>query len=281
MAMLSLFPEYTNKEKRSTKKTDYESFVEKFKPKKTTDDCYTPSHVYDVVLQWVRSNCNIDDRCNIVRPFYPGGDYEAYEYKENDVVVDNPPFSIITKITRYYVNHGIRFFLFAPHLTVFQPGKFCTTIAVESSVKYENGAVVSTDFITNMLGDICVMSAPDLYDSIKEVQKRQRNKPALPKYSYPLNVIRISDISKFSTRGVNFKVFKQECLFVQRLDTQSNKGIFGGGYLISDRAAADRAAADRAAKAEAAKEEAIEFQLSDRERRIVENELNKAIELCE
>lgn len=26
---------------------EYEAFVDKFKPKKTTDDCYTPPDVYD------------------------------------------------------------------------------------------------------------------------------------------------------------------------------------------------------------------------------------------
>ena len=35
-------------------RNDYEGFVEKFKPKKTTDDCYTPPHIYEAVLQWVR-----------------------------------------------------------------------------------------------------------------------------------------------------------------------------------------------------------------------------------
>lgn len=30
---------------------DYEKFVEKFKVKKTTDDCYTPKHVFDYILQ--------------------------------------------------------------------------------------------------------------------------------------------------------------------------------------------------------------------------------------
>ena len=29
---------------------DYEAFVGKFEPKKTTDDCYTPPEVYDAVL---------------------------------------------------------------------------------------------------------------------------------------------------------------------------------------------------------------------------------------
>jgi hypothetical protein len=28
---------------------EYEAFVDKFKPKKTTDDCYTPPDVYDTV----------------------------------------------------------------------------------------------------------------------------------------------------------------------------------------------------------------------------------------
>ena len=32
---------------------NYEEFVEKFKPKKTTDDCYTPPLVYDAVAEWV------------------------------------------------------------------------------------------------------------------------------------------------------------------------------------------------------------------------------------
>lgn len=32
---------------------DYEGFVNKFKPKKTTDDCYTPPEVYNCVLNYV------------------------------------------------------------------------------------------------------------------------------------------------------------------------------------------------------------------------------------
>ncbi len=30
----------------------YEEFVDKFKPKKTTDDCYTPGAIYEVVKDW-------------------------------------------------------------------------------------------------------------------------------------------------------------------------------------------------------------------------------------
>ena len=32
---------------------DYDGFVEKFKPKKATDDCYTPPKIYDEVLRYM------------------------------------------------------------------------------------------------------------------------------------------------------------------------------------------------------------------------------------
>ena len=34
------------------KSNTYEEFVDKFKPKKTTDDCYTPGAIYEVVKDW-------------------------------------------------------------------------------------------------------------------------------------------------------------------------------------------------------------------------------------
>ena len=37
------------------KSKTYEEFVEKFKPKKTTDDCYTPPTIYEIVKHWA---CN-------------------------------------------------------------------------------------------------------------------------------------------------------------------------------------------------------------------------------
>ena len=59
---------------------DYDGFIEKFKPKKTTDDCYTPPAVYDAVLSYVdRHICPLEGH-HIVRPFFPGGDYEGYGY---------------------------------------------------------------------------------------------------------------------------------------------------------------------------------------------------------
>ena len=56
------------------KSKTYDEFVEKFKPKKTTDDCYTPPAVYEAVKDWVVKEYGLEGK-EIVRPFYPGGGF--------------------------------------------------------------------------------------------------------------------------------------------------------------------------------------------------------------
>ena len=100
---------------------EYAAFVEKFKPKKTTDDCYTPANVYAVVRDWAVREYNLAGR-EIVRPFWPGENFERREYPDGCVVIDNPPFSIITRIVRWFYSRRIDYFLFAPYLTNFAIG---------------------------------------------------------------------------------------------------------------------------------------------------------------
>ena len=71
-----------------------------------------------MIRDWACKEYGIDP-AKIVRPFYPGGDYEHYDYPEGAVVLDNPPFSILTKICTFYLDRKIPFFLFAPSLTCF------------------------------------------------------------------------------------------------------------------------------------------------------------------
>lgn len=155
---------------------EYDAFVEKFKPKKTTDDCYTPPEVYEAVADFVATEYNLD-RKNFVRPFYPGGDYQRYEYKPCDIVVDNPPFSIVTSIVSWYQQKGIKFFLFAPALTLFNSIRHDGVCAVVSAseVIYENGARVKTDFLTN-LDAAKVRTAPALTRALEDVEKARQAK---------------------------------------------------------------------------------------------------------
>ena len=245
---------------------DYDAFVEKFKPKKTTDDCYTPTAVYDAIIGWLRENVDIEGR-EIVRPFYPGGDFERFEYPEGCVVVDNPPFSIIAKICRWYMAHNIDFFLFAPHLTLFGCRNIeWTCIVTNAPVIYENGANVTTSFVSSLFGDIRVMTAPKLRRRIVEAckQNRKQNRKQVPKYRYPYNVISPALLGKIAPY-VDFVVRADECRFISRLDSQSGgPAIFGGGVLLSNAKAAEKAAAEKAAE-----RECTIWELSDRERRII------------
>ena len=151
----------------SKKNQNYDEFIEKFKPKKTTDDCYTPPLVYEAVVNWAGEHLDIGNR-PVVRPFYPGGDFEHFDYPDNCVVIDNPPFSIFSKICNWYVERGIPFLLFAPAMSSIKQN--VTYIGVSCSITYENGANVGTAFVTNMMGDLICTTAPDLHKAVKKSQ---------------------------------------------------------------------------------------------------------------
>jgi hypothetical protein len=258
-------------ERKASLFNDHDAFLEKFEPKKTTDDCYTPKAVYDCVLAYVVNNCNLGD-CEIIRPFYPGGDYESIDYPANAVVIDNPPFSMVSKITRFYLTRGIRFFLFAPHLTLFNSGADCTFVVVGAYTTYENGARVKTSFVSNLFGNTKVIGDPNLYQALTEIEEKQ--KANLPKYVYPANVLMVSMVAYMVEKGIAYRLDKSHATFCKQLDSQKKdgKGLFGGGFLISEKAAAEKAAAEKAAAEKAAAEKAnvIVWTLSDRERKIIE-----------
>ena len=232
----------------------YDEFLDKFKQKLTTDDCYTPAPVYDAVLDFVAKNILPLDGIAVVRPFYPGGNYEDLsQYPQGCVVIDNPPFSIISKIIRFYCQHGIRFFIFAPQLTLFSaPDCDVTYIVASAAVTYENGAVVRTGFITNLVEDLRVWVCSDLHDAIEAAQEGEdKTKQG---FVYPDNIITAATLGKLAVHGTEYKVRKKSCEYIKQSDSAEEQGraLYGGGFIISDRAAAERAAAERAAAERAA-----------------------------
>ncbi len=229
-------------ETKKEKFEDYEGFVEKFKLKKTTDDCYTPQYVYDEIFSWFNENIQSLDGCNIVRPFWPGADYKALEYHEDDVVFDNPPFSIFAQIIDYYTAKGIKFFLFAPSLTLFSAFRpNVTYIVAHCDIKYENGAVVRTSFVTNMERRHRVILAGDLYKQVKAATERmqKQDKKSRRAIIYPDNLISGATLGRLAVRGICMKIPMAECEFVRKLDNAQGT-VFGGGYLLAERAAAER-----------------------------------------
>lgn len=239
---------------------EYAAFVEKFEPKLTTDDCYTPEPVYDAVLKFVCRHYGLQP-AQTVRPFWPGGDYETFDYPEDCVVVDNPPFSILTDIQRFYMRRKIRFFLFAPGLSVITADAGVTAIVTDVKIIYHNGATVPTAFRTNLSPEICVQTMPELDHTLNAVIRKMREATTrtLPKYRYPENLLHIAFFKRLACQKIPFALQAADAQFVRALDAQrvDRKSIFGGGFLVS--AAAAAAAADNT----------IVYQLSDRERAIV------------
>ena len=243
---------------------EYDVFVEKFKPKKTTDECYTPDEVYEAVRDWAVKEYDLHD-CEIVRPFYPGGDYEHYEYPQNAVVLDNPPFSILSKICRFYEVNKIKFFLFAPGLTLFSTAAGALNYVItDSRIRYKNGAKVNTGFVTN-LGECKIRTAPDLKALIKNAQGEVKNTRMTLKY--PPNCITAARLGKMCTDGKTVMISEKQVSFCRKLDAQTGKStLFEAGFIISD------GAAKQLIHDENAPDEKIEF--SEREKDIIK-ELNK------
>jgi hypothetical protein len=250
---------------------EYQEFVKKFEAKRTTDDCYTPDVVYEAVADWVANEYNVS-RANFVRPFYPGGDYQKEKYHPTDIVVDNPPFSIIAQILKFYKERGIRFFLFGPHLTLFSSSsQYCTALPIGVSVTYANGANINTSFLTNLEDPaIRFRSEPRLYAAIKKANEENLRSITrqLPRYAYDHHIITTPFLCALSRLGIDFSVPVAESQTISQLDSQkeSGKAIFGKGYIVSDRVFAEREKAER--------EKAERWELSDRERKIIE-ELNR------
>ena len=229
--------------------------------------------MYAAVADWVAKEYGLK-KANFVRPFYPGGDYQKEKYRKSDIVVDNPPFSILSEILNWYHEHGIRFFLFGPTLTLFSSSSSstCCAIPVGASVVYENGASVNTSFLTNLEDPRTrVRTAPTLYQAVSDANDRNlaETRRELPKYSYPDEVITSAMVAKWSRYGIDFRLPVAESALCSELDAQKEAGktIYGKGYLISERAVAERAAAERAAAERAA---ATRWPLSERERAIVQ-----------
>ena len=241
----------------------YDAFVDKFNEELplTTDDCYTPPEVYEAVKRFVSENVTPLEGRKIIRPFFPGGNYEDLnQYPKGCVVLDNPPFSLYAQIVRFYLANGIDFWLFGPNLSLVVSEAACCFCCFNVCVTYENGAKVATGFVTNLRPGVRLWVDSRLKKIIAEVQ---HNEPTTPVYEYPDTVVSSAVIGKIANCG-ELEIMADECQYIHNLDgmKEIGKGLFGGGFLIS------RAAAEKA-RAAAEKARAVKIQLSPREQEIV------------
>ena len=206
----------------------YEEFVAKFKKNapKTTDDCYTPQPVYEVVKEYALKLAGLtEETCTPVRPFYPGGDYRNYDYPADAYVIDNPPFSILSDIRRFYMERGIKYFLLAPHKTIFSNMDTCkdTRIPIDVTITYDNGAKVSTGFVTNVTdADILIMTAPELRTALRRtiaITQGNKNNALKVRNEYPRNLFPFQKIS--SALYADFHIKRSECEIIDKFKVRT------------------------------------------------------------
>lgn len=257
----------------------YEKWLEHMEERpSTTDDCFTPEAVYEAVLDWAKHEYGIGPDTRILRPFWPGGDYRQEDYGGDCVVIDNPPFSIISQIVRWYEARGVKYFLFAPGLMLFNVAKDFDNVGhviIHDTVEYQNGAKVATGFITN-LSDARVHVSPQLSRAVREAQKQgQPNnaQAARRRIVWPDEIISTARLRMIAPYE-ELKIGRDECACITKPD-KTKTVIFGGGMLVSERIAARvKAARVKAPRAEAARAEAgakgaEHIELSEREMEIV------------
>ena len=246
---------------------NYDAFLDKFDVKKTTDDCYTPKEVMDIILNYVNEKYPLENK-QIIRPFFPGGDYENINYPYNAVVIDNPPFSIITKICKYYIERNIKFFLFCPHLTAFSSNIDATHIIASADITYENNATIKTAFVSNLYNDLKIIGDANLHLKFKELQ--EKNKVNLPKYEYPEHIVTVSKVAYCVEKGINIQFEKKDLKHYRGMDSQKKHGkaLFGSGFIASNKAAAAQAAAQAAVNK---RDNVIVWELSQKEKEIIKS----------
>ena len=216
----------------ATSKGAYNDFVAKFCRKKTTDDCYTPEPVYRAVFNWLGDvmlqHMSTLPMFNIIRPFYPNKDYLTIKYTDNDIVLDNPPFSIYSQIVRNFMRMGVKFFLFAPALSLFVPDSGANYVITGANIRYANGAQVRTSFVTNIL-PYKILIAHGLQQAIHDAQRTNTAKtyrPAMPEqYWSSAQLLRFANNPDF-----NFKPITATEDFI-KFD-KNNKKIFGAAIKI-------------------------------------------------
>jgi len=168
----------------------------------------------------------------------------------------------------------VKFFLFAPALTVFSSAAASASILCTGiPIIYANGANVATSFVTNLEdGEVRAKTAPTLYETVNRAvdEVLAETRKELPVYSYPDYVATAAMLNKYSKYGIEYTITKAESVPIDALDSQKEEGkaIFGKGLLLAERAAAERAAAERAAAERAA---AIQWEISPRERELIQS----------
>lgn len=205
----------------------YEDFVNKFKGKKTSDDCFTPPEVYKIISDYFCNMLNIDPD-KIIRPFWPGGDYKSEDYSEK-IVLDNPPFSKMKEITDFYNKNNIKFILFIDGKTW---SKYSIKYGIDccnASIIYENGARVKTCFVSNLWDGIILDGKLDKLLKDYYYTKVSKKLPTTPRKESQYTSL---DLSKYIPKDGSKKIIEAGSYYYDNDSAIKGKKLYGGAIIL-------------------------------------------------
>ena len=243
---------------------DYDAYVAKFADApKTTDDTYTPADVYEAVVGWLSEKGKITGGTRIIRPFYPGGDFEGADYPPGCAVIDNPPFSIVSKVCKWYACRGTGFFLFCPAFTSARLSEFCTVVQIGVPIRFENGARLPVAFASNMFGSAAAIAAGDLTQKIEGCKSQKKDAKEIRKMQWPDEIVTVSTLRSIAAGGGTFELDRRDSVMVTKA---GGVNVYGGVWLSAKAAEAKAARVS----AEAAKAKAVKVELLPSEKETFE-----------
>ena len=163
--------EYVSFQRKET--STPEEFLKKFKPLNGSDECYTPPLVFECVYNYVRELFPQFNNMENLRPFKPNGNFLKENYTSK-IVIDTPPFSILSSIIQYYKLNNINFWLFAPALTIMHYYGACDIVLIKNDITYTNGARINTSFVTNMFGDNRIVLDGVLLERLQSLSSKKK-----------------------------------------------------------------------------------------------------------
>lgn len=132
----------------------------------TKDEIYTDEDEYNDLTEFFKQYYPTAFAGPIVRPFYPGGNYEDLtQYPDGCLVFDNPPFSIESEIVKFYNKHNIQYILFAPGNNLNNMYNGCSTWS-GCTIHYDAAAFFS-QFLTNLDTQPTLHISGDLYNFMR------------------------------------------------------------------------------------------------------------------
>ncbi len=213
------------------KNESFESFM-KNKEKRnlgirsTKDEIYTDEDEYNDLTEFFKQYYPEAFNNPIVRPFYPGGDYtDLTQYPNKCLVFDNPPFSIESKIVKFYNEHNIKYILFAVGNNLSNMRNGCS-IWSGCAIHYDCVSFFS-NFLTNLDTQQTLHISGDLCNFMRKRYYKRNPKNRNTKNIIPADCYYSGNVQTIARQGKNktIRIKDDEYNFYRSVDGVK---VFGG-----------------------------------------------------